>query len=93
MQSTFTGRFAALGGLLLLLALGLPLAGAQESSHSIYLNTGRLDTVAPVALRQIAATTGAAQQLIQFTGPIQPEWYTALLQTGVRILHLSLIHI
>ena len=87
MQSTFTGRCAALGGLLLLLALGLPLAGAQESSHSIYLNTGRLDTVAPVALRQIAATTGAAQQLIQFTGPIQPEWYTALLQTGVRILH------
>ena len=88
MQSTFTGQFFALGGVLILLAVGgLPLADAQESSHSIYLNTGRLDTAAPVALRQTTANTGAAPQLIQFTGPIQPEWYTALLQTGVRILH------
>ena len=72
---------------MLLIVLGLPRAGAQESSHSIYLNTGRLDTAAPVALRQTAATASASPQLIQFTGPIQPEWYAALLQTGVRILH------
>lgn len=62
-------------------------ATAQEAAHRLYLNTGRLDTAAPVAFRQAAASlTGPGLQLIQFTGPIQPDWHTALRQTGVRIL-------
>ncbi len=72
--------------MLALAALIPQLASAQEPSHSIYLNTGRLDTSAPVALRQAAAFTGQQAYLIQFTGPIQTEWHTALRQTGVRVL-------
>ncbi len=35
-----------------------------------------------------AAATGAGKQmrLIQFAGPIRPEWYKALVDTGVRIV-------
>jgi len=85
-RNPWIDRFSIGWWRLVLLAV-LPLsAGAQESSHSIYLNTGRLDTAAPVALRQTAARTEAGLELIQFTGPIQPDWYAALRQTGVRIL-------
>ena len=42
----------------------------------------------PAALRQAAVpVAGQRTELIQFTGPIQPDWYAALQQTGVRILH------
>ena len=86
MRNTRIDRFSIGWWQLALLAV-LPLSGgAQESSHSIYLNTGRLDTAVPVALRQTAARTEAGLQLIQFTGPIQPDWHAALRQSGVRIL-------
>ena len=84
-QNSWMNRWAVAWGLAFL-AILLPLATAQESSHSIYLNTGRLDTAAPVALRQTATRTEASLELIQFTGPIQPDWHAALRQTGVRIL-------
>ena len=86
-RNRLTAGAAAGRWLLTLLAFGAQLAGAQEVSHSLYLNTGRLDTAAPVALRQAAATrTGPRAGLIQFAGPIQPDWYAALGQTGVQIL-------
>ena len=69
-----------------MLAVLLPFVAAEESSHSIYLNTGRLDTVAPVTLRPTASRAETGLELIQFTGPIQPDWHAALRQTGVRIL-------
>ena len=71
----------------ILLASGLQFATAQESSHCLYLNTGRLDTTAPVALRQAGSPrAGSSAELIQFIGPIQPDWYSALRQTGVQIV-------
>jgi len=88
MRNSFTACPAARRLLLSLLACLPQFAGAQESSHSIYLNTGRLDTTAPVALRQTAtAFTGQRAVLIQFAGPVQPDWHAALRQTGVRILN------
>ena len=71
---------------LALLAVLPTFAAAQEPSHSIYLNTGRLDTALPAALRQADGRAEAGLELIQFTGPIQPDWYAALRQAGVRIL-------
>ena len=85
MKSFFAGQSALRCWLLMVGALLAPLAGAQESHSGIYLNTGRLDTTAPVELRQ--AVAGQRAHLIQFTGPIQPEWHAALRQTGVQILN------
>ena len=73
--------------LVILFAIGLQFAAAQESSHSLYLNTGRLDTTASVALRQAGSSrAGSSAELIQFAGPIQPDWYEALQKTGVQIV-------
>lgn len=91
MKCFFAGQSALARWLLVFVALLAPLAGAQESHPGIYLNTGRLDTTAPVELRQAAgvavAVAGQRAHLIQFTGPIQPEWHAALRQTGVQILN------
>ena len=87
-KQPLAGFPASFRWLLVLLAVLPRFGGAQEPSHSIYLNTGRLDTAAPAAFRQAAATgSGQHAYLIQFAGPIQPEWHTALRQTGVQILH------
>ena len=94
MNYFLAGRFALWCGLLTLLAFPPPFAGAQEPQPGIHLNTGRLDTTAPVTLRQAAAAVtrtasfaGQRAHLLQFTGPIQPDWHAALRQTGVQILN------
>lgn len=65
------------------------LESAAESDF-IELNTGALDTGAPavVALRKQALPfAGKKLHLVQFVGPIKPEWREALEQTGVSIVH------
>jgi PKD repeat protein len=55
----------------------------------IELNTGPLDTTTPAvqALRVPAAlTSGKRLHLIQFAGPLKPEWRDALEKTGVEIV-------
>ena len=70
---------------------------AQQSSieladeyNRVLLNAGALDTSTPAvqALRSVhaAASGGKQMHLIQFVGPIRPEWYQALVATGVRIV-------
>jgi uncharacterized repeat protein (TIGR01451 family) len=62
-------------------------AGADESS--ILLNVGAIDTSAPEAeaLREVAGSfDGKRLHLVQFVGPIQPDWYKDLESTGVDVV-------
>lgn len=55
----------------------------------IYLNAGQIDTSAPQQrARSLApvAATGKQLRLIQFDGPIRPEWLTDLEASGLRIV-------
>ncbi len=74
-----------------LLSATAPFLPAAEDDTRIHLNTGDIDTspagAATTATRALAAITSAPHlQLIQFDGPIQPEWIDALTATGVRIV-------
>lgn len=65
--------------------------GAQDADEQnrIALNTGVLDTSAPEtqSLRRLAgAFSGKRLHLVQFAGPIQPDWRAELEQSGVRIV-------
>jgi uncharacterized repeat protein (TIGR01451 family) len=65
-------------------------AAAADYLNLIQLNAGMIDTLAPQAQalgRQAAATVdGKGMLLIQFGGPMRPEWYRSLEQTGVQIV-------
>ena len=66
--------------------------GAQPADESdfIQLNATQLDTRAPEvkALRKAAGTfAGKRLHLVQFVGPVKPEWHDALEATGVRLVH------
>ena len=71
-------------------------AGAKASSLEsadefdlIQLNAGHLDTRAPevTALRKTVGNfKGRRLHLVQFAGPLKPEWRDALEQTGVQIV-------
>ena len=68
------------------------LSRAEDADESdfIELNTGRLDTLSPALLSQrraIVPAAGSHLHLVQFIGPIKPEWRDALEQTGVRVVH------
>jgi uncharacterized repeat protein (TIGR01451 family) len=55
----------------------------------ITLNTGSLDTTTPAvkALRQpVDATAGGRLHLVQFAGPVKPEWMEALRATGIQVV-------
>ncbi|MGC3956785.1 MAG: hypothetical protein QM813_02120 [Verrucomicrobiota bacterium] len=63
--------------------------GVDETDF-IELNAGALDTRATevVALRKtVAAFAGKKLHLVQFVGPIKPEWREALEATGVSVVH------
>ena len=64
----------------------LPAAWAQ----SIHLNAGDVDTsraAKAASARDLAATfSGSQLHLVQFDGPIQPEWVEQLTQAGYRIV-------
>jgi hypothetical protein len=66
-------------------------ARAQPADRydTIQLNTGSLNTRAPAArsLRQTAGTfAGRRLHLVQFAGPIKPEWRQALERSGATIV-------
>ena len=63
---------------------------AADDFDFIELNAGRLDTRSAGVLAQrraIAPAAGNQLHLVQFVGPIKPEWQAALEQTGVRVVH------
>jgi len=69
-------------------------SGAAENADGqnlILFNTGAVDTTAPAvfANRGKALTLGSDKQLhlVQFPGPIKPEWYAQLEATGAQIVN------
>jgi hypothetical protein len=68
---------------------GRPGVELLSEEDQITLNTGALNTTTPsvTALRHpVDTTAGATLHLIQFAGPIKPEWMDALRATGVRVV-------
>ena len=65
----------------------------QPADHldTIQLNATSLDTKTSVARSALnktpAAFSGRHLQLVQFVGPVKPEWRQALVRTGVKIVH------
>ena len=59
-------------------------------AQTIHLNAGDIDTQAPAtrsaARAAVAPTTGSQLHLVQFDGPIQPEWVSQLVADGYRIV-------
>lgn len=74
--------------LALIALLGLCLIGA--SAQSIHLNAGTIETVRasqkPLARAVTADVAGVRLHLVQFDGPIQPEWVEQLEQNGFQIV-------
>jgi hypothetical protein len=65
-------------------------ARLADEFNSIELNAKTFDTRAPEiqALRKtIGAFSGKRLHMVQFVGPIKPEWRAALERTGVKIVH------
>ncbi len=62
---------------------------ARDDYDFIHLNAQSLDTSKAEikALRKpLAAFRGKQMHLVQFTGPVLPSWYEALVKTGVKIV-------
>jgi len=61
-----------------------------DGQNLILFNSGAVDTTAPEVFANTgkALTLGADKQLhlVQFPGPIKPEWYSQLESTGARII-------
>ena len=79
--------------LLLTLAGGTPLAGgtrqAAEGGAAIMLNSGRIDTGSSEARNRSLVEVragGYSMRLLQFVGPVQPEWHRHILETGAQIV-------
>lgn len=63
---------------------------ADNEADLIELNAGALDTRAPavLALRKTVTPFGGKKlHLVQFVGPVKPEWREALEATGVAVIH------
>ncbi len=67
--------------------------GTQSADHNnlILLNAGTIDTNTPQAQSTRSTTnsgsgSGNQMRLIQFAGPIRPEWYQRLEDTGAKIV-------
>ena len=61
----------------------------RDDYNNILLNAGTIDTVSERAqsMRGIRKTSaGKSMHLVQFSGPVRPEWYKALEETGVRVV-------
>lgn len=70
-----------------LLAWGASLL--NSSAQSIYLNAGSIDTgraAKQASARAVTEFAGSQLRLVQFDGPIQPEWVAQLEQSGYRIV-------
>jgi acyl-homoserine lactone acylase PvdQ len=70
-----------------------PGVALRDDFTRIFLNAGTLDTDSAEAqtlraagVRAAAATRGRQLHLVQFAGPVKPEWFAALLKTGVEVI-------
>ncbi len=64
-------------------------AHLADDNNVVLLNSGAIDTTTPEAqaMRSAGSAGGGKQmRLVQFAGPIRPDWYQALGDTGVRIV-------
>ena len=65
-------------------------AANADGQNLILLNAGPIDTTSATALelgaKAIAVTGGKQLHLVQFPGPIKPEWMTQLEATGAQIV-------
>ena len=71
------------------LALRTEAVEVLENANEILLNTGALDTASAgtMALRRsVGSFSGKRLHLVQFAGPVQPEWYASLVATGVQVV-------
>jgi len=62
----------------------------RDEYNQILLNAAPIDTTsaAAAALRKPrGAFAGKRMHLLQFVGPVKPDWYAALAQTGVRVVN------
>lgn len=61
-----------------------------DSYNLILLNSGVIDTTSPagqqLAQQQPVLSNGKGMYLVQFAGPVQPEWYQNLANTGAQIV-------
>lgn len=65
-------------------------AELRDDCNLIRLNAATIDTStasAPAAFQTITTFRGNRMHLVQFVGPIKPEWRDALKQTGARIVN------
>ncbi len=64
-------------------------AQVRDEDNLVRLNTGVIDTSRPEIQAQrkaLESFSGKRLHLVQFAGPIKPEWYQALQATGVHIV-------
>jgi subtilisin-like proprotein convertase family protein len=64
-------------------------AQVVDENNLVLLNAGAIDTSTDAVQSRrtgITPTAGKQMHLIQFAGPIRPEWYQALVATGVRVV-------
>lgn len=61
----------------------------RDEDNVVMLNAGDIDTTTDQALAlQVASAPkrGKQMHLVQFPGPIKPDWYNALVRTGVKVV-------
>ena len=62
-----------------------------DANNLILFNTGAVDTTAPEVFannsKALATNSGKQLHLVQFPGPIMPEWYAQLEATGAQIVN------
>ena len=88
------GRVIADYGSFVLLAVNDSVANSRnaqivDENNLVLLNAARIDTTSPAAQAMRSARSakaGKQMRLIQFAGPVRPEWYQALVATGVRVV-------
>ena len=65
-------------------------AANADAQNLVLLNTGALDTTsanaAELGTKSLAVTGGKQLHLVQFPGPIKPQWMTLLEATGVQVV-------
>ncbi len=65
----------------------LAFLATPATAQTIHLNAGAIDTSTPAPAQRAAAdTAGDRLHLVQFDGPIQPEWVAQLEASGYRIV-------
>jgi subtilisin-like proprotein convertase family protein len=64
-----------------------PDAQLVDENNLVLLNAGAIDTTSEKSTASASLEkSGKQMRLIQFVGPIRPEWYKALQETGARIV-------